>query len=74
MSRRKSRFRTQSSTSSSTPRAERAERTPREPAAPVTQAELADQYRYVSGDLQRVGIISVLLVVTMVLLRLFVIK
>ena len=71
MSRRKSRFRSQSSTSSSTPRAER---TLREPAAPVTQAELADQYRYVSGDLQRVGIISVLLVVTMVLLRLFVIK
>jgi hypothetical protein len=71
MSRRKSRFRSSSSGSSASPRAERA---PRAPAAPVTPVDLASQYRYVIGDLQRVGIISVLLIVTMILLRIFVIK
>jgi hypothetical protein len=71
MSRRKSRFRSRPSSSPSAPRAERA---PREPAAPVAPVDLANQYRYVIGDLQRVGIIAALLIGAMILLRIFVIK
>jgi hypothetical protein len=70
MSRRKSRFRNRPSGASSTPRAERA---PREVAAPVTPINLAEQYRYVIGDLQRVGIIAAGLIALMIVLRIFVI-
>lgn len=71
MSRRKSRFRNRTERPSDSARTERA---PRQPAAPVTPVDLANQYRYVIGDLQRVGIIAFALVGVMILLRIFVIK
>ena len=74
MSRRKSRFRNRPSGSASGSGSARAERAAREVAAPVAPVNLAEQYRYVIGDLQRVGIIAVSLIAVMILLRLFVIK
>ena len=71
MSRRTSRFRNRTERPSELARAERAAR---QPAAPVAPVDLANQYRYVIGDLQRVGIIAFVLVATMILLRIFVIK
>ncbi len=71
MSRRKSRFRNRTERSSDLARTDR---TPRQPASPVSPVDLANQYRYVIGDLERVGIIAVVLIGVMILLRIFVIK
>ena len=74
MSRRKSRFRNRPSGSAGGSGMARTERAIREPAAPVAPVNLADQYRYVIGDLERVGIIATALIAAMILLRIFVIK